>query len=141
MAEGEKLGEEEAEEYESDLDDAPRPVARRRAAASDYEGDGSGGRCSPAPSDFDGHGAAELYDHDDDEAYGTEDEEYEDVYEELGAGGVGRGREAEMVTGEVAVVEDEGEVRGGGGGDDGLGGSEGGGSGGDGRGRGDEERC
>jgi hypothetical protein len=83
MAEGEKAGEEEAEEeYESDLDDAPRPVARRRAAASDYEeegdddeGGGSGGRCSPAPSDFDGQGAAELYDHGDDEAYDTEDED------------------------------------------------------------------
>lgn len=107
MAEGEKASE-EAEEYESDLDDAPLPAARRRAAASDdeeeeEESDGGGSRrgspilSTVSYSDSDGRGAAELYD----------DEEEEEVST---AGGAGRGGEAEMVKGEVAVAqEDEGK--------------------------------
>ncbi|KAL6615946.1 hypothetical protein ACP70R_038216 [Stipagrostis hirtigluma subsp. patula] len=120
MAEDEKA--DEVGEYESDPDDAPRLAVRRRASASDDEEEeddgGGGGRGSTPPStvfdsesesDPDGQGAAELYD-DGEEVYGTEeDEECQDVYEEVEAGG---GGEAKVVTGEVAVApatEDEGK--------------------------------
>ncbi|KAF0918099.1 hypothetical protein E2562_022687 [Oryza meyeriana var. granulata] len=86
----------EDEEYESDLDDAPLPAVRRRAAASDDEekDEGRGATGSSAPSnvagsylnsDSDGQGAAEMYD---DEVYGDEGSEECDEFE-AGGGGVG----------------------------------------------------
>uniref|UniRef100_A0A0A9A309 Btz domain-containing protein n=1 Tax=Arundo donax TaxID=35708 RepID=A0A0A9A309_ARUDO len=98
MADKEKP--EAEEEYESDLDDAPLPAVRRRAAASDDEGaeeDAGGSPMRPrkagSDADSDGQGAPEVYD---EGAYedGEEYEEYVEAYEEFEEGGGGERRVA-----------------------------------------------
>ncbi|XP_062180244.1 protein MLN51 homolog isoform X2 [Phragmites australis] len=113
MGDKEKAAEAE-EEYESDLDDAPLPAVRRRAASDDEEeGEDGGGtpsqpRKAGSDAESDGQGAAEVYDegvYDDGE---EEYEEYEEVYEEFEEGGDGgRGEAAETV---AAAGREEGKA-------------------------------
>ncbi|GJM89569.1 hypothetical protein PR202_ga05773 [Eleusine coracana subsp. coracana] len=97
---------EEAEEYESDLDDVPLPALRRAAASDDDEEDDEGTplgrRRAGSDADSDGQGAAEVYD--------EEYEEYEEVYEEFeGRGGGERGAATEVLTA-AGQEEEEGKA-------------------------------